>query len=921
MKQLLIGLSILTLLNTGCTFGNSDSSIVLWYDFSEGQGVVLKDKSGNGNDGQIHGAIFTAVENGYALKFDGEDDYVDCGENDSLNLHKSGSIELLVKCDGDSPFPEYSCIAGKGFGSYMVSHRSNKYLYFNISGGGNSIMLNIPNKEWLHIVATFDGKDLTFYINGKKEGCIGSIEPVIGKGGNFYLGRTSEESRWTGNSRYKGKIALVKVYNCALSENETISNYKKSKSKVFKPALKIRPYIMYSDKQVLLEVDPSGLGELKEDSYAIVELSGNEGTDSIKQKLVLESSGNKIDISYDFKNLAGGNYTITSQAYTPNYKLLGKTVSIDIQWPKKPSWEKCGNKVKIRNNFVSKLLEATPDDLAKNNTFTFVNPREGWVYFEVTPKQDKLKEFVFTLNSSQIITLEPGAPAGKLQSMQLLEKGKYNFQTTAQNTNKVIKRLSVRSMPEIILTERGPVMRSRYPEEIKILLNEVNVTLENFQRHAQQDKLKTEDISSQLDWLKKWRNSGRRSITHCKAPGYDGTGSTGVNIEQSYDFWSTSAGLVYLDGMIIDEFGYGTKESYLYWIDAVKRIKANPANADKNFYGFCTGADWAKARAANNFQFTIRDLGYYFAPEIYLSEQSTKVTAKKFLHNRIRQEMAEWLLEIPNSMDNVIINLGCCSKHSFNMNTWPNVDYRVFYDMQLNILANDPLFFNLRGITAWVMRYADPENLRWMAKLYRHYCIEGKRNLLSEEYGLTYELDHIKNADFEHDLSNWNTQESGKIKTDNINGYGSARDFWKTKHGNSFCIMEKSQDAPNTISQIIRNLEPGKLYSIKLVSSDYGDLVANKPEKKKHGIYISVENAEILNELSIQEVYRGSTSLPPYMPKKRPWFNWHFKVFKANDTTAKLMISDWTDSNKSGETTEQAVMFNFVEVQPYFANR
>lgn len=46
-----------------------------WH-FDEGSGNTAYDSSGNNNNGMIHGANWTSGVSGYALSFDGIDDYV-----------------------------------------------------------------------------------------------------------------------------------------------------------------------------------------------------------------------------------------------------------------------------------------------------------------------------------------------------------------------------------------------------------------------------------------------------------------------------------------------------------------------------------------------------------------------------------------------------------------------------------------------------------------------------------------------------------------------------------------------------------------------------------------------------------------------------------------------------------------------------
>ena len=67
---------------------NSEKELVAYYSFDEGEGNVLHDLSGNGNDGTIYGAKWVDGKYGKALEFDGRNNYVDCGdENFNFNCY------------------------------------------------------------------------------------------------------------------------------------------------------------------------------------------------------------------------------------------------------------------------------------------------------------------------------------------------------------------------------------------------------------------------------------------------------------------------------------------------------------------------------------------------------------------------------------------------------------------------------------------------------------------------------------------------------------------------------------------------------------------------------------------------------------------------------------------------------------------
>ena len=47
-------------------------------------------------------------------------------------------------------------------------------------------------------------------------------------------------------------------------------------------------------------------------------------------------------------------------------------------------------------------------------------------------------------------------------------------------------------------------------------------------------------------------------------------------------------------------------------------------------------------------------------------------------------------------------------------------------------------------------------------------------------------------------------------------------------------------------------------------------------------------------------------------------FLYLLRVFRANATTAHLTISDWTIAGGPGGPIGQDILFNFIEVQPYY---
>ena len=74
----------------------------------------------------------------------------------------------------------------------------------------------------------------------------------------------------------------------------------------------------------------------------------------------------------------------------------------------------------------------------------------------------------------------------------------------------------------------------------------------------------------------------------------------------------------------------------------------------------------------------------------------------------------------------MVIAFGLFSMPPGGINKQPNVDYHVWMDQQMNVVANHPVMADMGGLNWWTTVQADEETVRFVGKLYRHYAIEGK---------------------------------------------------------------------------------------------------------------------------------------------------------------------------------------------------
>jgi len=120
--------SILVMSNN--TASVNTSGLVGYWRFEEGVGTTVKDSSGYGNNGILEnsdGDEWVEGRFGQALEFDGSDDYVDCGNDSSLNTPDAITIEAWIK-----PFANNKRIVSKDDGSssreYMLKIRSDNQM-------------------------------------------------------------------------------------------------------------------------------------------------------------------------------------------------------------------------------------------------------------------------------------------------------------------------------------------------------------------------------------------------------------------------------------------------------------------------------------------------------------------------------------------------------------------------------------------------------------------------------------------------------------------------------------------------------------------------------------------------------------------------------------------------------------------------
>lgn len=229
---------------------------------------------------------------------------------------------------------------------------------------------------------------------------------------------------------------------------------------------------------------------------------------------------------------------------------------------------------------------------------------------------------------------------------------------------------------------------------------------------------------------------------------------------------------------------------------------------------------------------TLIDLKYPIALERYIYERPGEKNSADALQTFVAG-IADWESKEPGAKQNMLLSFGLFNAPPGGINKLPNVDFHVWMDRQMNVVANHPVLAGIAGVNWWTSTQADEDSVRFVGKLYRHYAILGRTETLTHD---PLFLTHIQNADFENGTLGWTLQkaEEGSIASKSFARYGRIEGRYPRDRepiGDKFLWMKRRAKGPNTFSQTIKNLQPGRLYLMKMFTCDYSDLA--NPRKKE----------------------------------------------------------------------------------------
>ena len=548
--------------------------------------------------------------------------------------------------------------------------------------------------------------------------------------------------------------------------------------------------------------------------------------------------------------------------------------------------------IKQMNNLVAEVFNQSVKNTPAPQSFTFVNPRDGWVFVAFTTGAPTPGLTVTIGDHDTVIT----ATTDRLEAFRELPMGEHRITVSGNNSD---ARLLVRSIPEIF--NYPPCADSRVKEngsyDWDFMKKHVLYAVTTLNGGALPGEALREAKALGLKWLANF------NVAPVDDP---------ANVQ---DRMEEHAGMTQpqYDGFTSDElfFGRVTIDNYTKAL----RLLRNPEN--RLIYTWIVGkpsisslhTDFMSA-SLNASRGRARLLF-----EAYCHPQADEKAAAAYLDNMIGETMRRFNAFLPNAAAGTGIIFGNFNQIPIiSLEHNPAVDFKYYLDMQVNLVANSPDFKDLATTGFWGTYYGDEELVRWSFKLMRHYAVEGNKDMLSTRYGFRYNPGFLTNSDFADGMNGWVSSPAaeGSIRADTIAGYGkNSQGRWGGGNaGDTVCVMTRSAEGPNRISQTAHGLEVGKAYCLQFVTANFGDVTGKKYNPRRYGIDVELGGAEILGDKGFVHIDRRDTGRYERNDNVAK-INLNRIIFRAKSPTQVIAFND--EKAIPGEE----LIINFIQLKPY----
>jgi len=213
------------------TTKNFSDNLVAHWNF-DSSSTTLYDQSGNGNNGVISEAVFSAnsgVDGKGSLYFNGSNSQVTIPSSPQFDATGGITIMAWIKSISSTMGAVISNFSPSGMpfsgwevmiGGPLTADRL--YLYLGEAAGSQDwysvVNSGWADNKWHHVTVILDGMTIKFYKDGVLSGSVQKLGVLNGKSTNvMYIGRDCNLSR---DRNFTGSIDQVKIYSSPLSDFE-----------------------------------------------------------------------------------------------------------------------------------------------------------------------------------------------------------------------------------------------------------------------------------------------------------------------------------------------------------------------------------------------------------------------------------------------------------------------------------------------------------------------------------------------------------------------------------------------------------------------------------------------------------------------------------------------------------------------------
>jgi hypothetical protein len=200
-------------------------SLIASYNFNEGSGTSLTDRTGRGHTGAVANATWAAGNTGGALAFNGSTSLVTIADANDLDLTSAMTLEAWVKPAAAAPNWRTILMkertGGLTYALYGDNAASRPTGYMSISSSDRSVTgpTALAADTWTHVAVTYGSGTFRLYVNGTEVATAASTGNMAASTGALRMGGNNIWGEF-----FTGSIDDVRIYNRALTAAEVATD-------------------------------------------------------------------------------------------------------------------------------------------------------------------------------------------------------------------------------------------------------------------------------------------------------------------------------------------------------------------------------------------------------------------------------------------------------------------------------------------------------------------------------------------------------------------------------------------------------------------------------------------------------------------------------------------------------------------------